>query len=244
MLNLIQTEFLRLRRRSTVFWMLLAAWLMPLVGVFYFGDDCRLGLDPIRFFKWASFSYTAWIVLPIVLGIFASMLMVDENRLGILYQFWIVPVHRSSFFLSKFLMVMIYALCFMLVSASASLISGLLSGCVTPDRDAVVFLFRKCLEIGSLTAFTTAPVLAAAGTQRGYLLPVCLTIVYTFFGFILLGVNPFLHPISSAMEIVLRDVPGVVLSRPSNLPAAFFCIGIWCAGSAAAARMRVKGSWI
>ena len=83
MLNLIQTEFLRLRRRRTGFWMLLAAWLMPLVGVFYFGDDCRLGLDPIRFFKWASFSYTAWIVLPIVLGIFASMLMVDENRLGI-----------------------------------------------------------------------------------------------------------------------------------------------------------------
>ena len=47
MLNLIQTEFLRLRRRRTVFWMLLAAWLMPLVGVFYFGGDCRSGLDPV-----------------------------------------------------------------------------------------------------------------------------------------------------------------------------------------------------
>lgn len=244
MLKLIQTEFLRLRRRRTVFWMLLAAWVMPLVGVFYFGGDCRSGLEPIRFFKWASFSYTAWIVLPVVLGIFASMLMVDENRFGILYQFWIVPVYRLSFFLSKFLTVMIYALCFMLVSAAASLISGRLFGCITPGLGDVVFLFRKCLEIGFLTTFTIVPVLVAAGMQRGYLLPVGLTIVYTFFGFILLGVNPFLHPISSAMEIVLRDVPGVVLSRPLNLPAAFFCIGIWCAGSGVLMSIRLKGSWI
>lgn len=240
MLNLIQTEFIKLRRKRTVIWMLFAALVMPLVGAFYF-DGCQLGLDPVRFFKWASFSYTAWIILPVVLGIFASMLMVDENRFGILYQFWIVPVCRFRFFLSKFLMVMIYALCFMLVSAAASLISGALFGCVALDRDAAVFLFRKCLEIGFLTAFTIMPVFAAAGTRRGYLLPVCLTIVYTFLGFILLGINPLIHPISSAMEIVLRDIPGVVLSRPPNLPAAFFCIGIWGAGSAVVMRIWLKG---
>ena len=39
-------------------------------------------------------------------------------------------------------------------------------------------------------------VLAVAAAQKGYILPVCLTLIYTFLGFILLMVNMYLHPVS------------------------------------------------
>ena len=43
------------------------------------------------------------------------------------------------------------------------------------------------MEISLLTAFAMLPVQAVAAAQKGYILPVCLTLVYTFLGFILLN---------------------------------------------------------
>ena len=71
------------------------------------------------------------------------------------------------------------------------------------------------------------PVLAVAAAQKGYILPVCLMLVYTFLGFILLMVNMYLHPLSSMTAIVMRNIPGVVLAQPLNIPGAFLCIGVW-----------------
>ena len=57
-----------------------------------------------------------------------------------------------------------------------------------------------------LTAFAVLPVLAVAAVQKGYILPVCLTLVYTFLGFILLMVNMYLHPLSSMTAIVMQPL--------------------------------------
>ena len=68
MLKLIQVEFLKLRRRKFIWLMLLAALFMPLAAVFYFTSVKGTGLEPIEFYKWTAFSYTPWIILPVVLG--------------------------------------------------------------------------------------------------------------------------------------------------------------------------------
>ena len=95
------------------------------------------------------------------------------------------------------------------------------------------------MEISLLTAFAVLPVLAVAAAQKGYILPVCLTLIYTFLGFILLMVNMYLHPLSSMTAIVMYDIPGVVFDQPLNIPAAFLCIGVWAAASAVLANVAL-----
>ena len=188
MLKLIQVEFLKLRRRKFIWLMLLAALFMPLAAVFYFSSVKGTGVDPIMFYKWTAFSYTPWIILPVVLGMLCTMLMYNENQYDMLKQLWIVPVNKMAYFFSKFAVVLI---------------------------------------------------LAAAAAQKGYILPVCLTLVYTFLGFILLMVNMYLHPLSSMTAIVMYDIPGVVFDQPLNIPAAFLCIGVWAAASAVLANVAL-----
>ena len=60
--------------------MLLAALFMPMAAVFYFSSVKGTGMDPIMFYKWTAFSYTPWIILPVVLGMLCTMLMYNENH--------------------------------------------------------------------------------------------------------------------------------------------------------------------
>ena len=128
---------------------------------------------------------------------------------------------------------------YMLVTATASILTGILSGYIPFDSESVLYLLRKCMEISLLTAFAVLPVLAVAAAQKGYILPVCLTLIYTFLGFILLMVNMYLHPLSSMTAIVMYDIPGVVFDQPLNIPAAFLCIGVWAAASAVLANVAL-----
>ena len=193
MLKLIQVEFLKLRRRKFIWLMLLAALFMPLAAVFYFASVKGTGVEPIEFYKWTAFSYTPWIILPVVLGMLCTMLMYNENQYDMLKQLWIVPVNKMAYFFSKFAVVLVYSVCFMLITAAASILTGVLPGYIAFDSGSVLYLLRKCMEISLLTAFAVLPILAAAAAQKGYILPVCLTLVYTFLGFILLMVNMYLH---------------------------------------------------
>lgn len=98
MLKLIQVEFLKLRRRKFIWLMLLAALFMPLAAVFYFASVKGTGVEPIEFYKWTAFSYTPWIILPVVLGMLCTMLMYNENQYDMLKQLWIVPVNKMAYF--------------------------------------------------------------------------------------------------------------------------------------------------
>ena len=180
---------------------------------------------------WRAFRYTPCFILPVVLGMLCTMLMYNENQYDILKQLWIVPVNKVAYFFSKFVVVLTYSICFMLIIAAASILTGVLSGYIAFDSASTLYLLRKCMEISLLTAFAVLPVLAVAAVQKGYILPVCLTLVYTFLGFILLMVNMYLHPLSSMTAIVMRDIPGVVITQPLNIPGAFLCIGVWSVAS-------------
>ena len=106
--------------------------------------------------------------------------------------------------------------------------------------NSISYLFKKCIEIAILTAFSILPLLAVAAAGKNYILPVCVTLVYTFLSFILLMVNMHLHPLSSATAIIMRDIPGVILAQEVNIPAALFCIGIWTIVSIVFAYISLK----
>ena len=138
--------------------MLLAALFMPLAAVFYFASVKGTGVEPIEFYKWTAFSYTPWIILPVVLGMLCTMLMYNENQYDMLKQLWIVPVNKMAYFFSKFAVVLVYSVCFMLITAAASILTGVLPGYIAFDSGSVLYLLRKCMEISLLTAFAMLPV--------------------------------------------------------------------------------------
>ena len=101
MLNLVQTEFLKLRRKKMIWFMLLAAFIMPFFSFIYYNYFEANGIDPVAFYKLAAFGYTPFIILPFVLGVFCVVLMHDENRYDMLKQLWIVPVSKMGYFFQQ-----------------------------------------------------------------------------------------------------------------------------------------------
>ncbi|MPM82445.1 hypothetical protein SDC9_129506 [bioreactor metagenome] len=90
MLNLIQVEFLKLRRKRIIWIMLLAALIMPFFALFFVDK----GVDPREYYRWSAFNFTILIILPVILGILSTMLMHEENQYDTLKQLWIVPISK------------------------------------------------------------------------------------------------------------------------------------------------------
>lgn len=239
MLEFVQVEFLKLRRKKL--WLLfLAALIMPLVGIFYFGTSGMTDVTPVQFYKWTAFSFTTWLILPVVLGILCTMLMYDENHNDMLKQLWIIPVSKMGYFFSKFLIVLLFSVCFMLIETLCSVMAGVIPGIIAFTHESFSFLIYKCLEAGFLMPFAMFPVLAAAASRKGYVLPVCLSIVYAFTGFIFLMINMYIHPLSSAVAVLIRNIEGVALDEPVSIGKAFLCIGVWAAASTVFAKITLS----
>lgn len=242
MLNLIETEILKLRRRKIVWFMLLASLIMPFMAFLLFDYRGDTGVDPIQFYKWSAFGYTLFIILPVILGIFCTMLIHEEKQSDLLKQLWIVPVGKLEYFFSKFFVMLIYSVGFMLITAIASILFSVLPGYVVFEWKSVLYLVERCLEIGVLTALVMLPVLAIAASGKGYILPICITLIYAFCGFIFMPINMYLLPLTSMAVIVMRnkDIPGNVFSQPIDIPIAFLCICIWGIAAVILAKIALK----
>ncbi len=137
LLNLVQTEFLKLRRKKMIWFMLLTAFIMPFFSFVYFNYLGADDIDPVVFYKLSAFGYTSFIILPFVLGVFCIVLMHDENRYDMLKQLWIVPVSKMGYFFSKFMVVLVYSIIFMLITAVASILFSVLPGFVAFEWQSV-----------------------------------------------------------------------------------------------------------
>lgn len=229
MLKMIKVEFLKLRRKKMVWLMLLASLIMPFMAFLLFRYLGDTGVEPIQFYKWSAFGYTLFIILPMVLGILSVMLIHEEKQNDVLKQFWIVPVSKWEYIFSKFFVLLIYSVGFMMITAIASVLFSVLPGFVVFEWGSVLYLLEKCLEIGVLIAVAMLPILAIAASRKGYILPVCVTLVYAFCGFIFMSINMYLFPLTSMAVIVMRnkDIPGITFAQSINVPLALVCICVW-----------------
>lgn len=229
MLNLVQTEFSKLRRRKLVWLMLLTALIMPILAMLLFWYRGDIYVNPADFYRWSAFGATLFVILPVVLGMFSTMLMYTETQNDTLKQLWIVPVSRGGYLISKFFVMLLYSLFYMVITAVGSAVLSIIPGYVAFGWNTLWFLIEKCLEIGFLVAFSMLPILAVASVTKGYILPFCLTLVYAFAGFFLMTVNMYVHPICSTATIVMRagDIPGVTFPQPFSLLSAILCIAGW-----------------
>lgn len=242
MLELIQIEFMKLRRRKLIWIMMLASLVMPFMAMLLFNYRGEKGVDPMQFYRWSALSFTVFIILPVVLGILCSMLIHEENQHDMLKQFFIVPVSKMGFFLSKFFVILIFSVCFMLITAIASVAFSVIPGYVKFDMRSILYLIEKCMEIGVLSAFAILPILSIAVAKKGYIFPICVTLVYSFCSFILMSINMYLLPITSMAVIMMRnkDIPGVIYTQELNIPLALLCICIWDIGAILLAKIALK----
>ena len=111
-----------------------------------------------NFYKWSAFGYTLFIFLPVVLGILCTMLIHEEKQNDVLKQLWIVPVSKAKYLFSKFFVVLVYSVGFMMITALASVLFSVLPGYVAFDWGSVLYLLERCFEIGVLTAFAMLPI--------------------------------------------------------------------------------------
>lgn len=240
--KLMEIEFLKLRRRKMVWFMLSAALIMPFMAFLLFKYRGGTVIDPMQFYKWSAFGYTFFIILPVILGIFSTMLIHEEKQNDLLKQIWIVPVSKFNYFFSKFFVVLCYSIGFMMITAIASVLFSVIPGYVVFEWGSVLYLMERCFEIGVLTAFAMLPIMAIAVSIKGYILPICMTLVYAFCGFIMMSINMYRIPLTSVAVIVMRneDIPGVTFAQSVNIPMAFFCICIWDIAAVLLAKITLK----
>ena len=132
------------------------------VGIVIIGLGIALFKDLFSLIVGADFREGIFI-LPVVLGMLCTMLMYNENQYDMLKQLWIVPVNKMAYFFSKFAVVLVYSVCFMLITAAASILTGVLPGYIAFDSGSVLYLLRKCMEISLLTAFAMLLCVIGAG---------------------------------------------------------------------------------
>ncbi|WP_277062764.1 ABC transporter permease [Solobacterium moorei] len=239
MLNLVKVEFLKLKRKKIVWMMFPATLLMPLLAIIYFGNIDLSG-NAMKYFKWTIFSYNLWLILPIILGIFSTMIVFMEYENDTFKALWIVPIQKTKLLISKFIIVFLYTLVFMGLSILFTLLFGRIIHHIEMDHFLLIFLIRKCFEISGLLSVSMLPILSIAFLTKKYILPICITIVYAFSGFVILMVNMYIHPLSSSTVIVLRDVTGIVLNQDINIFYSLLCIGIWVVGFTIVTKLLLK----
>lgn len=193
MLNLVKVEFLKLKRKKIVWMMFPATLLMPLLAIIYFGNIDLSG-NAMKYFKWTIFSYNLWLILPIILGIFSTMIVFMEYENDTFKALWIVPIQKTKLLISKFIIVFLYTLVFMGLSILFTLLFGRIIHHIEMDHFLLIFLIRKCFEISGLLSVSMLPILSIAFLTKKYILPICITIVYAFSGFVILMVNMYIHP--------------------------------------------------
>ena len=192
MLNLVQTEFLKLRRKKMVWFMLLATFIMPFFSFVYFNYYDARGIDPVAFYKLVRL----WIVppllfFPFVLGVFCTVLMHDENRYDMLKQLWIVPVSKMGYFFSKFIVVLVYSIVFMLISMPWLRFYSASFAWICCFWMAECWVFgRKVFGDRCVDRFCCYAGFSHCRRQaKGYIFPVCMTLLYVFLGFFITSIS-------------------------------------------------------
>ena len=242
MLKLIATELKKLRRKKMVWLMMLSSLFMPFMTFLLFRYRKDPVVDPMQFYRWAALGYTVVIILPIVLGIFATMLAHEEKSNDVIKQLWIIPVKRSEYLVAKSCVLLLYSVTYMMITASATIQFAVCPGYVPFGWDHILFLLERCLEIGILSALAILPILAAAVAGKGIILPVCLTFVYAIAAFCIMPVNIYVLPLTNMMGIVLRGnrIPGISFGQSVNVPIAVMCMMVWSAAVLVFARAALN----
>lgn len=208
---MLEAEFIKLKRRWVILFALLTSTVPPLITILYTFNLPKGSSINAKFTDFYQFTFTEWVLLPCVLGMIASMLFFDERENCTLKQIMIVPVNKALFLFSKFTILLLFSILFMLLNAVFTVLGALILGYSDITRALILRLFSLCLQTGFLTAFAIFPIVAIVViAKKGYILPTCASLIYSISGLILSSNLVVVHPLSSVAGIVwYKNIEGI-----------------------------------
>ena len=177
MLDLIISEFQKLRRKRFIQITLLASVLFPIpLTIFMARDGESFGM----LFR-SVVAFGDLLFLPCILGIIASMLFFMERDNDTLKNLLVIPLPRSQILFAKLFVLLAMSVLYSVASLGATLIGGIFTGRV----EGVLARLLVSAALGVFVMLAAMPVIAVilAG-NKSYIFSILLSFFYAIIGFL------------------------------------------------------------
>ena len=172
LLKLLDAEFRKIKRQT-----MLAACLFPLPLTVVI-VHAKLDYDVLLMFV---MEFGFFLVLPIVLGIIASILFRMESENGTLKTLSVIPVPRWKLLGAKVIVIYILAIFYGVAAIGATMIGGFFTGNVSN----ILLNLAISLIMSVLIATATLPVIAVTVIfQKNFILPTLCSVIYAIVSFV------------------------------------------------------------
>ena len=230
-MTLIFAELQKWKRNKMV-WGILA--LTTIMALFAVQRACSIGrsspyMDSFGDLYTLAFKNLTSLLLPIILGMFATTLFFDEHKNNTLKELLIIPVTKGQLYLSKVAVIVMMSLGLCLYTVLFCVVGGYIAGGF-PDINTQTILQAAALYLtgGLLIPIAMLPVVFIATLSKGYVLPISVSLLYLVPVVIAPAYLMGLHPLASVMGIY-----------PHISPAAAAMVGTWTQGGAVTASPAV-----
>lgn len=183
LLRLVKCELTKLKRKKFVMFVILGAFLFPFLFTML---ALKGSLGNVRVFDKlfvGIIGYGQIWMLPLVLGIVATMLFFMERDHDTLKNLRTIPISTLRIVTSKLIVLFIFGFIFSTASAGSSIIGGLLLGGIND----VLYKFEVGAITGLLLTAGTLPiVIAIVFFNRSYIISIIIVLFYDVFNFALI----------------------------------------------------------
>lgn len=210
MLKLIKCEFMKLKRKKFVSFVVFAALLFP----FPFSALILRGnvgdLNAFDSLYDMLFCMAVPIMLPCILGIIAAMLFYMERDNATLKNLVVIPIQKWKIATSKIIVLYFIGLLFACVTLLSSMVGGLIAGADLGNIGNKIIIAAVTAIL--YTTGTLPIVIAIVKLNRSYIFAVILTFFYTMFGFSLAFTGQFTSD-NQIMKVLTSILPTPIIYR-------------------------------
>lgn len=216
--NIVLAEFMKLKRKKLLLTEFLIACVMPVIVTYYAANISRNAsfMNSFSDFYKLSLGYMSLLILPVMLGILATMIFSDEYKYNTMKELSSVPVSKNEILISKIITLFGISLSIMMLTGLLISIGAVVAGGF-PDINSTLLirLFTLCLYSGLLTPLAMLPIVFIITiSKKGYVLPISISVAYVFFGYIAAPSLVGFHPVSSAMNVIwYNNFEGITVER-------------------------------
>lgn len=210
MLKLIKCEFMKLKRKKFVSFVVFAALLFPIPFSALILRGNVGDLNAFDSLYDMLFCMAIPIMLPCILGIIAAMLFYMERDNSTLKNLMVIPIQKWKIATSKIIVLYFIGLLFACITLLSSMIGGLIAG-------ADLGNIGNKITVAAVTAilYTTGTlpiVIAIVKLDRSYIFAIILTFFYTVFEFSLAFTGQFTSD-NQIMKVLTSILPTPVIYR-------------------------------
>lgn len=177
MLNLLISEFSKIKRQKFIQLSLFAALLFPIPLTLVMSND-QMSFDHL--FR-ANMIFGELLFLPCILGIIATVLFFMERDHDTFKNLLTIPVSATKIVLAKLLVIMLLSVLYSMATLGATIIGGVILGGV----DGILYRIIVSIVLGLLIAIATFPVvIVIIYFSKSYVFSIIVSFIYAVIGFI------------------------------------------------------------